>query len=71
MEEQKPNPLEDGFAKREKRAGRQEAEMKRFFAGLSGDARRALRRAAQKTSGKKETMAEMMARVNAEARARR
>jgi hypothetical protein len=61
MEEK--NPLTDPMAQREARAGRQERTMKRFFDGLNGKAKRAMRRAAAKVTGRKESTEEMMKRL--------
>ena len=65
MSENKPqeNPLQDGFAKNEAKAGTEVAQMNRFFGGLSGKAKRRLRLAQRRVTGKKETTAEMIARV--------
>lgn len=62
----KPDPLNDPVARREKIAGAKLAQMKSFFAGLSGPARRRLRRELAKSTGKKEGLAEMMSRVSRE-----
>ena len=60
----KKDPLNDRTARRERVAGAQEATMKKFFGGLNGKARREMRRAARKVTGKKETTAEMIERLS-------
>lgn len=56
------NRMDD--SEKAKLAASQEAKMKNFFAGLNGNDRRILRRAAQKVIGRKESMSEMIARLS-------
>ena len=65
-----PGPLNDGFAKQQKRAGIEQAAMKDFFDRLSGRQRRIMRRAQYRTTGQREAWGDMMKRIAARENAR-
>lgn len=59
----KADPRDPALIRKEQEAARKEQAMRGFFSRMTGRDRRALRRAQEKISGKKESITDMMRRM--------